>query len=132
MFMPAREPEPQVEPEVQVVPPELEMLPAEQIIAESSTAPNLSTPNVQNNATLIAMKRRGSRSTPPPKRPRKLAVKVSQADYERLGLAAVKKDMTRSDIVRQAIDSYLERLSREYRNECLCISPSEACCRGDS
>lgn len=125
MFMPTREPEaPSIKPE-----PELPS--AEHLSAESAAAPSVSAPNVQNDATLIALKRRGSRSTPPPKRPRKLAVKVSQADYERLGLAAVKKDMTRSDIVRRAIDSYLQLLSREYRNECHCISPSEACCRGD-
>ncbi len=116
MFMPA------LEPETQLV---------EQLAAESATAPSLSPLNAQSDPTPIALKR-SSRSTLPPQGPRKLAVKISQADYERLGLAAVKKNLTRSDIVRQAIDSYLQGLSREYRNECRCISPNEACCGGEA
>ncbi len=53
---------------------------------------------------------------PPPEtaKPHKMMVALNAAEYEKLGIAAVKKGVTRHQIVRTALDLHLERLKREY------------------
>jgi hypothetical protein len=47
---------------------------------------------------------------------------VSQEEFERLGIAAVKQDMTRQELVRVAVSRYLGKTANLY-SSCQCIAP---------
>ena len=55
---------------------------------------------------------------------RRLALKVSQADYERLGLIAAKRDITRQRLLHQVLDDFLAGAAHEYGAQCGCIGGS--------
>ena len=57
----------------------------------------------------------------PPAKPHKMTVTLSAAEYEKLGIAAVKKGVTRHQLVRAALDLHLERLRQEYAG-CACMA----------
>jgi hypothetical protein len=63
-------------------------------------------------------------------RPHKVRVSLSNAEFERFGLAAVKRGIARHQLLREAINDYVDRLMRDYEN-CGCITgaPMTACCR---
>lgn len=82
-------------------------------------------PPSARSAKLVAVKTRGDGTLPPSRGTRKLVVRISLEDYERLGLAAVKRDTSRSEIVRQAMEACLQQLTREFRNSCACFSPKD-------
>ncbi len=68
---------------------------------------------------------------PPPDKPHRMMVTLSAAEFEKLGIAAVKKGLTRHQIVRAALDAHLERLKREYGG-CGCMAqPSYSQCGGE-
>lgn len=74
-------------------------------------------------------------SAPSPTTQRKrhaISLSVTDGEFEKLGLVAVKKRMNRQQLLRLAVDHYLRELDQEYRSECRCIS-ADACCgnRGD-
>jgi hypothetical protein len=54
-------------------------------------------------------------------RPHKMMVTLSHADYEKLGIAAVKKGVTRQQMLRVAVDLHIDRLKREYGG-CGCMA----------
>lgn len=60
-------------------------------------------------------------------RPHKIRVALSDAEYEKLGLAAVKHNVTRHQLIREAIDTYVDRLIRKYRKDCRCIGGDGSC-----
>lgn len=62
----------------------------------------------------------------PATKPHRMVVTLSAVEFEKLGIAAVKKGVTRHQIVRTALDLHLERLRREF-NECGCISAEGPC-----
>jgi hypothetical protein len=64
-------------------------------------------------------------------RPHKVRVSLSNGEFERFGLAAVKRGIARHQLIREAINDYVDRLMRDYEN-CGCITgaPTTACCRG--
>ncbi|HEY4266286.1 MAG TPA: hypothetical protein VGM72_13280 [Micropepsaceae bacterium] len=67
---------------------------------------------------------------PPPGQPgktRRLTVSVSPSEYETLGLVAVKKNVTRHQLVRSALDEYLALLVDEYGEGCRCIYTGCSC-----
>ncbi|MEI9990977.1 MAG: hypothetical protein WDM86_13150 [Rhizomicrobium sp.] len=68
--------------------------------------------------------------TPPPPppidRPHRMMVMLSASEFERLGIAAVKKGMTRHQILRAALDAHLVRLKREYGG-CGCMAMGGNC-----
>ena len=57
----------------------------------------------------------------PPPRQHRITVALSPAEYQALGIAAVKKDVTRHRIVRDALERHLARLALEY-GSCACIA----------
>ena len=57
-----------------------------------------------------------------PKKPRRLMIVLSDEEYETLGILAVKKGFSRHQILRKALDGYLEWLVDEYGTKCRCIS----------
>jgi hypothetical protein len=76
-------------------------------------------------------RRKGPRAATDPGT-RKLFLKVSARENERLEIAAVKLGATRNDLLKNAILSYLDQLTREFENRCGCIAgrsgESENCC----
>jgi hypothetical protein len=62
-------------------------------------------------------------------KPRRMMVTLSAAEFEKLGIAAVKKGVTRHQIVRSALELHLERLKREFC-ECGCMAIDGACLQG--
>src|SRR5690348_12046329 len=60
-------------------------------------------------------------------RPHKMMVTLSHADYEKLGIAAVKKGVTRQQMLRVAVDLHIERLKREYGG-CGCMAMGAGNC----
>lgn len=54
---------------------------------------------------------------------RRLTLRVSQTDYERLGLIAAKRDVTRQRVLHQMLDDFLSGAANEYA-QCGCIGGS--------
>jgi len=60
-------------------------------------------------------------------RPHKLRVALSDTEFEKLGLAAVKHGLTRHQLIRDAIDSYVDLLIKRYQGNCRCIGGDGPC-----
>ena len=58
--------------------------------------------------------------SPPVAKPRRMMVTLSATEFEKLGIAAVKKGVTRHQLLRDALELHLERLKCEF-SECGCI-----------
>lgn len=69
-----------------------------------------------------------SGEAPAPK-PHRMVVTLSASDFEKLGIAAVKKNVTRHQIVRTALELHLERLKREFC-DCGCMAVNGTCLQG--
>lgn len=52
----------------------------------------------------------------------RLSLPLTQQEHERLGIVAVKRGMTRHQLMRHALDDYFARLAREYANACACLA----------
>jgi hypothetical protein len=59
---------------------------------------------------------------------KRCTLRLSAAEYERLGIIGVKREMTRQQILRHAIDTYLDQAKNEYQDNCGCLAGE---CRGD-
>jgi len=55
-------------------------------------------------------------------KPRRMFVNLSPEEYERLGIIAVKKDSSRHQLLRDALDAFLKKMSREYKADCACVA----------
>lgn len=53
---------------------------------------------------------------------RRCSLRLSECEYQRLGIVAVKKDTTRQQILRQAVEHYLTVVESEYGRACGCLS----------
>jgi|SRR5690349_4431051 len=69
-----------------------------------------------------------SGEAPAPK-PHRMVVTLSASDFEKLGIAAVKKNVTRHQIVRTALELHLERLKSEFC-ACGCLAVDGTCLQG--
>jgi hypothetical protein len=58
---------------------------------------------------------------------RRVMVFISQEELERLGIAAIKKGISRHDIVRGALDDYFRKLSAEFPRPCACVEGGCGC-----
>jgi hypothetical protein len=56
-----------------------------------------------------------------PDQMKRCTVKLSQRDYERLGIMAVKKDITRQQFLQSALTRVLDEIAREFPTVCSCI-----------
>jgi hypothetical protein len=52
---------------------------------------------------------------------RKLTMRVSHTDYERLGIIATKRDTTRQRLLHTMLDQFLATAAEEYGSSCGCI-----------
>jgi len=59
---------------------------------------------------------------------RRCTIKLSQNEFERLGIIAVKKEISRQQVLHQAIDLYLRTMREEYRSLCGCLG---GVCKGE-
>ena len=53
---------------------------------------------------------------------KRCALKLTPAEYERLGIIGVKKGMSRHQVLRQAFEKYLASIQHEYQTECGCLA----------
>jgi hypothetical protein len=69
---------------------------------------------------------------------RKISVRMSHHDYERLGILAVKQDKSRQRLLHEALDQLLAGITQKYSAGCACLgeerdvngSPMDCCRRG--
>lgn len=64
-------------------------------------------------------------STAPP-RTHRITVTLGDGEYQALGIAAVKKGVSRHRIVREALDRHLAQLARDY-GACACMGLDRSC-----
>jgi len=57
----------------------------------------------------------------PPQTVKRCTVRLSQADYERLGLMAVKRNVTRQHLLQMALTDALAAMARAFPTDCACI-----------
>lgn len=57
-----------------------------------------------------------------PKKQHRIMLVLTEEEHETLGILAVKKGFTRHQVLRKALDGYLEWLVDEYGTRCRCIS----------
>jgi hypothetical protein len=55
---------------------------------------------------------------------RRVTLRLSQTDYERLGLIAAKRDITRQRLLHQMLHDFLVGAAHEYGAQCGCIGGS--------
>lgn len=55
-------------------------------------------------------------------RPHKVRIALSDAEFEAFGLAAVKRGVSRQQILRGALNRHLDELARDYGQTCACLS----------
>jgi hypothetical protein len=60
-------------------------------------------------------------------RPRRIVVSLTTEEFEKLGIAAVKKDKTRQQIVRGALDAYFHQLAAALPRACNCMAEGRCC-----
>jgi hypothetical protein len=58
-----------------------------------------------------------------------MVLTLSALEFEKLGIVAVKKGVTRNQVLKCALDSHLERLKREYGG-CGCMAMGGGCTEG--
>ncbi|HEX3485716.1 MAG TPA: hypothetical protein VHT51_11690 [Micropepsaceae bacterium] len=82
-------------------------------------------------ATPGAKARKAPPGDPPPPekidKPRRLMVTLTPTEYEILGLIGVKKNATRHQLLRCALDEYLALLVEEFSGDCQCINTGGTC-----
>jgi hypothetical protein len=60
---------------------------------------------------------------------KRCTIRLSPAEYERLGIVAVKKEISRQQVLRQAIEHYLAEARAEYQSACGCLA-NGGCTKG--
>lgn len=53
---------------------------------------------------------------------RRCAVRLTECEYQRLGIVAVKTDTTRQQVLRRAVETFLKTAEREFGGGCGCLS----------
>ena len=57
-----------------------------------------------------------------PKKQHRIVIVLTEEEHETLGILAVKKGFTRHQVLRKALDAYLEWLVDEYGPSCRCVA----------
>jgi hypothetical protein len=52
----------------------------------------------------------------------RMSLGLTQEEHERLGIVAVKRGLTRHQLMREALDCYFDKLAADYKAECACIA----------
>jgi hypothetical protein len=102
------------------------------VLAMSPVALEMSAPQ-EPSAPAAKLPRSRSAAPPPPpsgpssEKPRRLVVVLTPMEHETLGLVAVKKSLTRHQLLRNAVDEYLALLVEEFDGDCRCIQTGCEC-----
>lgn len=68
-------------------------------------------------------------TTPTARLSHRVSLKLTKSEFEKLGIVAVKRGINKQRFLRLALDSYLEKLRKDYRSDCQCISANtDRCC----
>ncbi|MDE2073079.1 MAG: hypothetical protein KGJ81_06535 [Alphaproteobacteria bacterium] len=59
---------------------------------------------------------------------RRIVVSITQDELEKLGIAAIKKGISRHDIVRGALEEYFRKLAAELPQPCACMDGGACRC----
>ena len=101
------------------------------VLTLNATQPEISAPEETPEPAAKPGRSRSASPPPPPgapgEKPRRLMVMLSPMEHETLGLVAVKKSVTRHQLLRNAVDEYLALLIDEYDGDCRCIQTGCAC-----
>lgn len=62
-----------------------------------------------------------------PDKVRRLVITLTLEEFERLGIAAIKMDTTRHQIVRDALDAHIHQLADELPRPCRCMTDGGCC-----
>ena len=52
---------------------------------------------------------------------KRCSFRLTSCEYERLGIIAVKRNLSRQQVLRQALEEYLAAIELEYGHECACL-----------
>ena len=52
----------------------------------------------------------------------RISLALTAIEHEKLGIVAVKRGVTRHQLMRDALDCYFEKLAVDYRSHCACIA----------
>jgi hypothetical protein len=63
----------------------------------------------------------GLRQSDDPDKRRRIVLPIAREDLERLSIVAIKKGVSRQDILRGALHDYLRKLSDELPHPCACV-----------
>jgi hypothetical protein len=104
---------------------------ASRAVVVAMMPPHLEQGAAQDAPVPSAHPRRPRSASSPPRSPggksRRLMVALTPMEHETLGLVAVKKSVTRHQLLRNAVDEYLALLVEEYDGDCRCIQTGVAC-----
>ena len=102
------------------------------VMPAASAAPqSLPRPVLTTRAPVSAASAREKLEADSADHPRRIVLSLSPAEHEKLGIAAVKKGLNRNQLVRAALESYLDALIKEYRASCACLGSEggrASCC----
>ena len=59
---------------------------------------------------------------------KKCTIRMTLYDYERLGIIAVKQNVTRQHLLHDALNQFFAAATEQYRKDCACLD-EEACCQ---
>lgn len=71
--------------------------------------------------------KRKSEAGKDPQRPRRVMISLTADEFEKLGIAAIKKNTTRHQIARAALDAYFLQLAAELPRACNCMAEGPCC-----
>lgn len=56
---------------------------------------------------------------------KKISVRMTHHDYERLGILAIKQDKTRQRVLQEAVDRLLRGITVKFGSSCACLGPEK-------
>jgi hypothetical protein len=72
----------------------------------------------------------GAPPPPPPEKERSCTIRMSTHDFERLGILAVKKDVSRQQLLKDALAEFLAHKAQDYG--CACLGACNRNCGNDA
>ena len=76
----------------------------------------------ESEAPVLQRPAPGQRPPSDTERPHKVRIALSDAEFQAFGLAAVKRGISRQQILRGALNRHLDELARDYGQTCACLS----------
>ena len=100
-------------------------LPAVDDSAETAAAVPNSVPHANLAALQAAFEAPANASSADADRPKRCTLKLSQPEYERLGILAAKKGHSRHHLLRLAFEQFMSGAAAEYNDRCECLAAGD-------